>query len=270
MMQIYLPLFAAALYMSVLFVPSRLRTLGASLGLLAWLLHGVTLWGSVFASDAIRVGFAVMLSSALWVTVSVYLVENRNFSLEGLKFLLLPPVALATVLPALFPGALISLAGKTAMFPWHVTVALLAYGTLTIAAFHAMIMTLQDKHLHKLRSKPLHPRLYQMIDNLPALMTMEKILFRLIALGFVLLSLTVLSGVVFSEQVLGVAFKWDHKTILSLLSWLLFAVLLAGRHWRGWRGKTVLSFTLSGFLTLMLAYVGSRFVLEVLLHRSLA
>ena len=82
--------------------------------------------------------------------------------------------------------------------------------------------------------------------------------------------MTVLSGVVFSEQVLGVAFKWDHKTILSLLSWMLFAVLLAGRHWRGWRGKTVLSFTLSGFLTLMLAYVGSRFVLEVLLHRSLA
>ncbi len=82
--------------------------------------------------------------------------------------------------------------------------------------------------------------------------------------------MTVLSGVVFSEQVLGMAFRWDHKTILSLLSWMLFAVLLVGRHWRGWRGKTVLSFTLSGFLTLMLAYVGSRFVLEVLLHRGLA
>ena len=269
-MQIYLPFIASALYLAVLFVPTRLRTLGAILSALAWLVHGVTLWGSVFASDSLRVGFAVMLSSALWVTVSVYLVENRNFSLEGLKFLLLPPVALATVLPAVFPGTLISLDGKTTMFPWHFAVALLAYGTLTIAAFHALIMTLQDKHLHRLRAKPLSPRLNQIVDNLPPLMKMEKILFRLISLGFILLTLTVLSGVVFSEQVLGVAFKWDHKTILSLLSWLLFAVLLAGRHWRGWRGKTVLSFTLSGFLTLLLAYVGSRFVLEVLLHRSLA
>ncbi|MBC3861404.1 cytochrome c biogenesis protein CcsA [Undibacterium jejuense] len=269
-MQIYLPFLAAALYLAVLFVPSGQRTLAVSLSVLAWLVHGATLWGSIFSSDALRVGFAVMLSSALWVTVSVYLLENRNFSLEGLKLLLLPPVALVTVLPAIFPGTLIFLAGKTVMFPWHVAVALLAYGTLTIAAFHAMIMTLQDKHLHKLRSKPLSPRLNQMIDNLPPLMKMEKILFRLISLGFVLLTMTVLSGVVFSEQVLGVAFKWDHKTILSLLSWMLFAVLLAGRHWRGWRGKTVLSFTLSGFLTLMLAYVGSRFVLEVLLHRGLA
>ena len=95
-MQIYLPFIASALYLAVLFVPTRLRTLGAMLSALAWLVHGVTLWGSVFASDSLRVGFAVMLSSALWVTVSVYLVENRNFSLEGLKFLLLPPVALAT------------------------------------------------------------------------------------------------------------------------------------------------------------------------------
>jgi len=269
-MQIYLSFLSAALYLAVLFIPSRWRTLGAGLSVFAWLLHGATLWGSVFSSDALRVGFAVMLSSALWVTVSVYLLENRNFSLEGLKFLLLPPVALATVLPALFPGALISLAGKTTMFPWHVAVALLAYGTLTIAAFHALMMTLQDKHLHKLRAKPLSPRLNQIVDNLPPLMKMEKILFRLISLGFVLLTMTVLSGVIFSEQVLGVAFKWDHKTILSLFSWLLFAVLLAGRHWRGWRGKTVLSFTLSGFLTLLLAYVGSHFVLEVVLHRSLA
>jgi ABC-type uncharacterized transport system permease subunit len=98
---------------------------------------------------------------------------------------------------------------------------------------------------------------------------MEHILFMLVTLGFILLSLTVLSGVIFSEQFLGVAFKWDHKTVLSLLSWLLFAVLLIGRQWRGWRGKAVLRITLFGFLSLLLAYVGSRFVMEVVLHRGL-
>jgi ABC-type uncharacterized transport system permease subunit len=99
---------------------------------------------------------------------------------------------------------------------------------------------------------------------------MEKLLFRLIGFGFVLLSLTVLSGIVFSEQLFGRALRWDHKSVFTLLSWALFALLLAGRHWRGWRGKTALSFTLAGFATLLLAYVGSRFVLEVVLHKALA
>ena len=88
--------------------------------------------------------------------------------------------------------------------------------------------------------------------------------------GFVLLSLTVLSGIVFSEQLFGTVLKWDHKSVFALLSWFLFAALLAGRRWRGWRGKTALRFTLAGFATLVLAYVGSRFVLEVILHRGLA
>lgn len=268
-MHTYLPFLAAALYVFATLIPLQRHTLGAGLTGLAWLAHGFSLWSLIFADDSLRVGFAVMLSAALWVSVMVYLLENRNYSLDGLKLLLLPHAAVMTLLPVFFPGKLISLAGHTVMFPWHVGVALLAYSTLTIAAFHAVVMTLQDAQLHKLRSNAQRHWLSAAIERLPALMTMEKVLFRLISFGFVLLTLTVLSGVIFSEQVLGVAFKWDHKTILSLLSWLLFAVLLIGRHWRGWRGKTVLSFTLTGFLLLLLAYVGSRFVLEVLLHRSL-
>ena len=99
---------------------------------------------------------------------------------------------------------------------------------------------------------------------------MERLLFRLIGLGFLLLTLTVISGVFFSEQLFGIPFRWEHKTIFTMLSWLLFGTLLAGRHWRGWRGKTALSFTLIGFAALLLAYVGSRFVLEVVLHRGAA
>jgi ABC-type uncharacterized transport system permease subunit len=99
---------------------------------------------------------------------------------------------------------------------------------------------------------------------------MEKLLFRLIWIGFVLLSLTVLSGIVFSEELFGLPLRWDHKSVFALASWVLFAALLAGRRWRGWRGKIALRFTLAGFATLALAYVGSRFVLEVILHRGIA
>lgn len=269
-MQIYLSFLAAALYVACTLISGQRRLLNSALSALAWLLHGVSLWFTVFFDDGLRVGFAVMLSAAMWISVLVYWLENQNFSLDGLKVLLLPNAAALALLPVFFPGNLINLAGKTSMFPWHIAVALLAYSTLTIAAFHALVMVLQDAHLHKLRGKQAQHWLNAAIERLPALMTMEKILFRLVFIGFILLTLTVFSGVIFSEQVLGVAFKWDHKTLLSLLSWALFGVLLAGRQWRGWRGKTVLSFTLGGFLTLLMAYVGSRFVLEVLLHRSLA
>jgi ABC-type uncharacterized transport system permease subunit len=269
-MQIYLSLLAAALYVACILISGQRRLLNSGLSALAWLMHGASLCFTVFFDDGLRVGFAVMLSAAMWVSVLVYWLENQNFSLDGLKVLLLPNAAVMALLPVFFHGNLIALAGKTSMFPWHIGVALLAYSTLTIAAFHALVMVLQDAHLHKLRGNQGQHWLNTAIERLPALMTMEKILFRLVFIGFILLTLTVFSGVIFSEQVLGVAFKWDHKTLLSLLSWLLFGVLLAGRQWRGWRGKTVLSFTLGGFLTLLMAYVGSRFVLEVLLHRSLA
>jgi ABC-type uncharacterized transport system permease subunit len=147
-------------------------------------------------------------------------------------------------------------------------IALLAWSSLTIAAFHGIVMTLQESRLHQRGASA--GWFGAAIDKLPALLTMEKLLFRLIGIGFVLLTLTVLSGVVFSEQLFGIAMKWDHKTTFTLLSWVLFGVLLAGRRWRGWRGKTALRFTLVGFSTLLLGYVGSRFVLEVILHRGLA
>jgi ABC-type uncharacterized transport system permease subunit len=107
------------------------------------------------------------------------------------------------------------------------------------------------------------------LDRLPPLLTMERLLFRMITIGFVLLTLTVISGIFFSEQVFGKPFRFEHKTVFTLLSWLVFGALLTGRQWRGWRGKTALSFLLTGFGTLLLAYVGSRFVLEVVLHRSM-
>ncbi len=259
---------AAILYAICAFIPSHRKWTALGVAAIAWCLHGLALGMNIHAEAALRIGFAIVWSAAIWVSVLVFLVENRNFSLDGLRLLVLPQAALTVVLPIFFPGSLISLVGKTAMFPWHVGIALLAYSTLSIAAFHALVMYVQDRYLHKMRGKAVQSWLEKAIDQLPALLKMEQLLFILVSIGFILLSLTVLSGVVFSEQVLGVAFKLDHKTILSLFSWMLFATLLIGRHWRGWRGKAVLRMTLFGFLFLLLAYVGSRFVLEVLLHRS--
>lgn len=98
-------------------------------------------------------------------------------------------------------------------------------------------------------------------------MTMESLLFKTISLGFVLLTFTLVSGMLFSEQIFHQALKFNHKNIFTIISWLIFGSLLVGRARYGWRGCTAIRWTLTGFLVLMLAYLGSKFVLEVLLNR---
>ncbi len=261
----------ALLYLICALLPEQ-RQRAVSLGtVLAWLCHGVALFALVIEPEAVRLGFATMLSAALWVSVTAYWLENRNLSVDSLRRLMLPFAAVAALLPLAFPGTLIPLAGKSHWFSAHIIVSTLAYGVLTIAAFYAVLMSMQESRLHSLASAVTHKSWFAgALDRLPALLTMERLLFRMIFIGFVLLTLTMLSGIFFSEQVFGKPFRFEHKTVFTLFSWLLFGALLTGRQWRGWRGKTALSFTLTGFVTLLLAYVGSRFVLEVVLHRSLA
>ncbi|WP_194720698.1 cytochrome C assembly family protein [Noviherbaspirillum malthae] len=269
-MHTYFFVLAALLYAAGAALPSKQRVAISVATATGWALHGGALWADMLSPGTLRIGFAIVLSATLWISVAAYWLENRNFSLDGLRVLVLPTAALAVVLPVVFPGSLIPLEGRSALFPWHVAIAILAYSSLTIAAFHAVLMALQESQLHAPPGEARGRWLAVAIERLPALLTMERLLFRLISFGFALLTLTVLSGVFFSEELFGTAFRWDHKTIFTMLSWALFGLLLAGRFWRGWRGKTALRFTLTGFATLLLAYVGSRFVLEVVLHRSLA
>jgi ABC-type uncharacterized transport system permease subunit len=265
-MQTTLFLAAAILYAVCALLPSPRGAAISGVTAVAWALHGAALWPHMMADGSLRVGFAFMLSAALWISVAAYWIENRNFALDSMRRMVMPFAAVAALLPPLFPGSLMPVQDQSPAFGWHVAVAVMAYGTLTIAAFHAVLMALQEARLHTRRA--VQGWLGAAIDQLPALLTMERLLFRLIGIGFILLSLTVLSGVVFSEQLFGRALRWDHKNVFALLSWILFAALLAGRRWRGWRGKTALRFTLAGFATLALAYVGSRFVFEVVLHRG--
>jgi ABC-type uncharacterized transport system permease subunit len=137
---------------------------------------------------------------------------------------------------------------------------MIAYSLFVIALLHAMLMTVAERQLH-LRSG-------FAAMNLPPLLTLEKLLFRVIGAAFVFLTLTLATGIAFSETLFGRPLRADHKTIFAVLSWITFGLLLAGRFLYGWRGRTALRWTLSGFVLLVLAYVGSRFILEVVLHRG--
>mgnify|MGYP003512943343 CR=1 FL=1 len=105
-------------------------------------------------------------------------------------------------------------------------------------------------------------------EAVPPLLEMEALLFRILFAAFVLLTLTVVTGVFFSEQLFGKPLTFTHKTAFGILSWLIFGLLLAGRHFWGWRGRRAVHWTLAGFTALLLAYVGSKVVLELVLQRS--
>ena len=229
--------------------------------LAALAIHGMTLSHEVFADGGMRFGFSLALSMTLWLAIMLYWIESFSTRMEGLQMLGLPLAAICVLLPALLPGQPLQVKTDSLTFRIHFLIAMLAYSLFTIAALHALLMAAAEKHLHRGRLSPLFARL-------PALMTMEALLFRLITIGFLLLTLTVVSGVFFSEALFGKPLSLDHKTIFGLISWLIFAALLVGRHLRGWRGRLALRWTLAGFVALMLAYVGSRFVIEVILGRA--
>jgi len=185
--------------------------------------------------------------------------------------------ALAVPLPALFPGRASGAYAASLEFKLHLVLGMLAYSLFTIAILHALLMALVERHLHQARSvrgaggaliADGAAMLAGPLGALPPLLTQERLLFRLITAAFVLLTCTLATGLAFSETLFGRPLRFDHKTLFAVLSWVTFASLLAGRHFYGWRGRTALRWTLSGFVLLLLAYVGSRFALEVVLGRN--
>jgi ABC-type uncharacterized transport system permease subunit len=244
--------------------------------LLPLALHAWLLQLDLIAPAQPRFGFGQALSVMLWLAVVIYWVESLFHNLEGMQPLVLPMAALSVPLPALFPGMAITHAASTE-FKLHLMLGMAAYSVFTIAMLHALLMALAERALHRTRKSAgngssrgdqLRGPLSGPLAGLPPLLTLERLLFRLIALAFALLTLTLATGILFSESLFGRALRFDHKTLFALLSWLAFAILLIGRYAYGWRGRVALRFTLLGFVMLLLAYVGSRFVLEVVLGRA--
>ena len=231
-------------------------------------LHGLTLYQGFFGGDTLRFGFGHALSVMLWLAVALYWVEGFFLRLDGLLAITLPLAALATLLPAVFGGFVLKDTTSVA-FRLHVVAAMAAYGLFTIAMLQAALMATLERRLHGARQINADIGFFAgPLNSLPPLLTLERVLFRLIGAGFVLLTLTLLSGILFSEQVFGRALRLDHKTIFAIISWFIFAGLLIGRSRAGWRGRIAQRWIFAGFATLLLAYVGSRFVLEVVLHRA--
>jgi len=235
-------------------------TLHSAMIALGLVLHGWLLYHDIFAIGGFNLGIYYALSAILWLTMLIYWVSDIKHQLYSLQAFVLPPAAVAVVLPALSIKNYYLPEAEASLFMVHITIAILAYSLFTFAALHALLMAVAERSLHKQST-------WVKLPSFPPLMMMERLLFKVISAGFILLSVTLLSGMLFSEQIFGKPLTWNHKTFFSIASWFIYAWLLFGRYQYGWRGKKAIKLTLGGFTLLLLAYLGSRFVLQVLLGR---
>lgn len=227
---------------------------------LAWVLHGLQLaW--MLVVEAPRFGFAQTLSITVWLALTVYAIESQLYPRMPARWTLAGFGSVAIALALIFPGAPLP-ATSSPMLGLHWALGLSAYGLFAAAVAHGWLMTRAERQMR-------HAAPGQ--DGGVPLLTLERLMFRFIGAGFALLTLTLLAGLLFGEQLYGpahVGWRWTHKNVFTLLSWIVFAALLLG-HWRfGWRGRRAVRMLNVGAALLLLGYAGSRFVMEVLLGRT--
>lgn len=249
---------AAAYVLSALLAPVRGAKAALPLAVAAWAMHGAALaWSLV--GEAPRFGFAPALSMTAWLVALLYGIESQLVPQLRTRWALSAFAAGAVVLALVFPGTLLH-PGVSLWLPLHWAFGIASYGLFGVAVAHGWFMRRAEGDI----------RMAHETDSGVPLLMLERLTFRFVTAGFALLTATLAIALLFSEQLYGAnaVRRWDHKTVFSILSWLTFAVLLLGRARFGWRGRVAVRMLYLGAGLLLLAYVGSRFVLEVVLGRA--
>lgn len=223
-----------------------------------FVLHAAGIFTEMFSGDVIRFGFGMAVSAMVLIAVLITLVESFVHRVTGLTGLVLLVSAVGTVLPVLFVGETYMAESWTIMFRVHLLVALAAYSFMTIAVVQAILLMRMDRRL----KTPTAAVSDGLLANMPNLMAMERILFRIITCGFVCLTLVLILGGFATMQAYGVPYVFDHKTVMTWLAWGVFAVLLVGRYYFGWRKKKALTWFWAGIAVLSVAYLVYRLVIE--------
>ncbi len=223
------------------------------------ILHAVLLSLTLHTPSGLDLSLANAISMVSWIAAAILMGASLRYPVTSLGSIVLPVTALAVASKLLIPEENDTVIHVSQGLQIHIITSLLAYSVLSLAAIQALILAYQDAHIRKHKLKG-------WVRRLPPLQHMEALLFQIIWAGFILLSLSLLSGFVFIEDLF--AQHLIHKTVLSIAAWLIFGVLLTGRQLAGWRGRTAMRWTLSGFILLMIAYFGSKLVLEFFIQAS--
>lgn len=230
----------------------------AALAGLAVSCHGLILYQEILVQAGFDLGFYHAFSLVSWVIALLVVLTGLFSAMSHLVVIFFPVAALALLLEIALPGTYIIPGGIAAGLKVHILLSVAAYSLLTLGALQALILAFEETRLH--RKQP-----GKVMNILPPMQTLEELLVQVLAIGFFLLSLSLATGLMFMYDML--AQHLSHKVILSLLAWCIFAVVLWGRWARGWRGRKLIHWTLGGFASLLLAYFGSKLVLELILQR---
>ncbi len=228
----------------------RIRYLGAA-GIVA---HTLAVYLVLHPDNGIHLGFFSVGSQIAWLVAALVLLSSLRQPIDNLFIAVFPLGAITALLAAFTPQVGMTKAYDAGMIA-HILLSILAYSIFTIAILQAVLLSRQE---HALK----HHHTRGLVASLPPLQTMERLLFELLSTGLVLLTASLVTGFIFLDDLF--AQHLVHKTVLSLLAWLLFAVLLGGRYLFGWRSHTAVRWTIGGFITLALAFFGSKLVLEMM------
>ena len=225
-------------------------------GFLALIAHTFILYATMINPMGINFGFYSSLSLISASITLLILISSIRHPIEIIGIMVMPFAALMIIMDILQSTSHIIVTDGSSGLIFHIMISIIAYSILGLAAAYAIVLSIQNSLLH--RHQP-----GGFIRFLPPLKTMESLLFETIIIGFICLSIALTSGLIFLDNIF--AQHLVHKTTLSIFAWIVFAILLFGHWFIGWRGRTAIRWTLGGFFSLMLAYFGSKFVLEVVL-----
>lgn len=224
----------------------------------AVLLHAILLYSAIFLPRGMDLGFFNAVALVGWLVALIAFATLFKQHFDNLGILLFPLAGISILLAELFPSDRLMVIEGDWPLDAHIVLSLIAYSLLAVAAVQALVIAVQEHRLRRHAADGVW-------SALPSLQIMERFLFQLIASGFVLLTVALIFGLLFVHNLL--AQHLTHKTVLSIVAWVVFAVLLWGRWQFGWRGRTAIRWTLGGFVVLALAYFGDKFILELILGR---
>ncbi len=250
-------LLGARIY-SALDIFSKTRPAVMLFGAIALILHAHLLYQSIILANGLDFGIFNAVSLIGWLVALIVLLTSLFRPLENLLLLLFPIAAFAILLELFIPDARILTDSLSTGLRIHILLSICAYSLLLISAVQAIMLAVQERLIKTKRAA-------KIMNTLPPLQVMEELLIQFIIIGFFTLSLSLASGMMFIDDLF--AQHLIHKTVLSILAWVIYCILLWGRWNAGWRGKRIIRWTLGGFAALLLAYTGSKFVLEIILQR---
>jgi ABC-type uncharacterized transport system permease subunit len=240
--------------------PARPHAKYSTVGLVVVALacHAIVLYQGIITQRGLDFGFFDAGSLVAWMVLLILVVASLTRPVENLLLILLPVAALAIGLDLAIPTERLLSADAPHGQRLHALLSIIAFSLFTIAALQALVLAFADRQLRQ-------KKLLGVLHWLPPLQTMENLLFQFLLAGFLALTLSLVTGLIFIEDIF--AQHLVHKTVLGITAWLVFGTLIWGHLRYGWRGATAVKFTLSGFCILLLAYFGTKFVLELILHR---